>query len=219
MDAQESNWQRWIAAELRFARCGYRGVGELNSLATGGSHEAKILLTAPHAVAQIRAGNPKLAERGTGGLALSLAAASGIRALCAIGPQSGDPAWDEDSYFKRIVRELSPVPRLIIDLHGMRDIHGPDVDVGTGLHPDDVVAQASRGLAEAISAEGLDVGVNKVFLGDRPETLTSWAQRRGIPAIQVEIAARRRPPTGSRESSMRLYCAFRRFLQSRSSFE
>jgi hypothetical protein len=102
---------------------------------------------------------------------------------------------------------------LLIDLHGMRDSYGPDVDIGLGPRPSDDVVSASNDLAKAISALGMKAGVNQVFSGDRPETLTSWAQQRGINAFQLEIAARRRPPTGSCESSMLLYNAFSRFLQ------
>ncbi|MCK9902888.1 hypothetical protein CC117_23830 [Parafrankia colletiae] len=207
-----SSWESWIAEEEVFSAQNYEGSSALDSVLVREGRRAHLVLTAPHAVAQIRAGRTKLAERGTGGLAMALAAVSDVRAVCAVGRQSGDPAWDARNGFKNALADLDPTPRYLIDLHGMRDSYGLDIDLGLGGAPDSRMTSLCEGLSEALRAQGLRAGVNSVFKGDRVETLTSWAQRRSMSAIQIEIAARLRPPTGAREPSMQMFRTLRDFL-------
>lgn len=207
-----SSWESWIAEEEVFSAQNYEGSSVMDSILVREGCRADLVLTAPHAVAQIRAGRTKLAERGTGGLAMALAAVSDVRAVCAVGRQSGDPAWDARNGFKNALADLAPMPRYLVDLHGMRDSHGLDIDLGLGAAPDSRMTSLCEGLSEAFRAQGLRAGVNNVFKGDRGETLTSWAQRRSISAVQIEIAARLRPPTGEPEPSMQVFRTLREFL-------
>lgn len=78
------------------------------------------LLTAEHATTQVRAGSPKEADWGTGGLTEILATDHGTFAITTLGEQTGDANYDDD-------HQLKTEGGLIIVQRGMRlalSIHG-----------------------------------------------------------------------------------------------
>ncbi|WP_125775121.1 hypothetical protein [Antribacter gilvus] len=193
---------RWLALEQVFSEERYDGgrppwpvevanrvvestSGLLESLPGTRPH---VVITAPHATNHVRAGAMKVADRGTGGLALLLAELTGATALIAL-HSTGDANFDVEHPLKVRLAELRPA--LVIDLHGMRRRPGSDVDLGAGdgLVPDAFVS-ALRASSQVL------VTVNEVFDAMRPTTVTAFSQDLGIRAVQAEIGAHLRPPMG-----------------------
>jgi hypothetical protein len=163
-----------------------------------GATRPHVVVTAPHATNHERDGKGKVADRGTGGLAVLLAQVTGCTALVALGT-SGDANYDEEHPLKTRLAELRPA--VVIDLHGMRSRPESDVDLGTGTGPvpSDVVT--------ALDGSDLRVTTNEVFDAMRRTTVTSFAQSLGISAVQVEIGAHLRPPTGADPELVRMVTA------------
>ena len=183
----------WDEAERRFAARHYGGgllPGAALALPVGS--RAAPLFTAPHAVNHCRAGNTKLPDRGTGGLALALHAQAGTGALVAEHDGFGDANYDTRHPLKDLLAAIAP--RAVIDLHGMagRDRH-PDVSIGTA-HNARLGAPLASLAKKLLEAHSLVVGVDERFDASRPSTITSTAHELGIPAIQLEIAPGLRPP-------------------------
>lgn len=203
---------RWLDLERIFSQEQYHGGGPpwptsvaasvseptpglLEVPGTGLPH---VVVTAPHATNHERDGATKLADRGTGGLAVLLAELTGCTALVAVGAD-GDANYDDEHPLKERLAELRPT--MVIDLHGMRSRPGSDVDLGTGsgLVPSAIVSALSDG--------DLRVTTNEVFSAMRPTTVTAFAQARGISAVQVEIGAHVRLPSGAPKAQSRLVTA------------
>lgn len=193
---------RWLALEQVFSRDGYdggrspllAGVADLVVDSTPGLLETRpasrphVVVTAPHATNHERAGATKVADRGTGGLALLLAELTGATALVALNTP-GDANFDAEHPLKARLAELRP--SVVIDLHGMRRRPESDVDLGTG---EGLVPQAVIDVLHAAST--VDVTVNELFDAMRPTTVTAYAQDLGFQAVQAEIGAHLRPPLG-----------------------
>jgi len=158
-------------------------------LATLTSHP--VLYTAPHGHFHMRDGVPKHREDNTARLATEAARLSGARTLVLTARSHEDGNWDGRSRFRTMVTEvLQADPGVLIDIHGMRDEHGPDLIVGTsgGRTPawllDAVTAGASR---FSIPTEVRDHG----HLSAGPRTLTAMVLGElAMPAVQLEFAAR-----------------------------
>ncbi len=153
-----------------------------------GSTRPHVVITAPHATNHERNGAGKVADRGTGGLAVLLAQVTGCTALVAL-DTPGDANYDLEHPFKERLADLRPT--VVIDLHGMRTRPESDVDLGTGTGP------APSAVVAALTGSGLRVTTNAVFDAMRPTTVTAFAQELSIPAVQVEIGAHLRPPSGT----------------------
>lgn len=153
-----------------------------------------ILLSAPHAVIHSRDGESKLPDRGTGGLALALNEIAGVS--CIVETSGiGDPAWDDSHDFKSQI--LFSPPKLIIDLHGMKDEQPTEVDVGLGISPSETEMLMANFLIRRCKSNDINATLGKRFKAIKSTTVTSWAQSIGIHAIQVEIGAKYRVPKSS----------------------
>ena len=107
-------------------------------------------------------------------------------------PMMGDANWDEYHPLKAQLERLGHVDEhsIYLDLHGMKDGHGADVIIGRGNR-----SAASSALAERVAThlEAAKVttdsdGGKRGFGATKPGTMTSWAQRQGAAAIQLEIS-------------------------------
>lgn len=206
-------WQHdlaiWRVAERHFAAKHYDGaaVCSANScvLTLPGDTGKTVFFTAPHAVNHWRAGRIKLADRGTGGLAVALHHRAGTGALVTKGSGFGDAAFDDSHPLKDLLRAIRPRPLAVIDLHGMaeQDQH-TDVVVGTSLD-----ARFGTPLAEmaetALGSRGIVVGTDRRFNACRRTTVTDFAHHLGIPAIQMEIAPNLRPPLWEKHRAAMLF--------------
>jgi len=153
-----------------------------------------LFVSAVHAVDHERDGRWKNTDAGTGGLAMALSQIVGCSrvAVTRSVPMMGDANWDEYHPLKAQLEKLGHVDEnsVYLDLHGMKDGHGADVIIGRGDR-----SAASSALAQRVAAhlEAAKVttdpdGGRLGFGATRPGTMTSWAQRQGAAAIQLEIS-------------------------------
>ena len=150
-----------------------------------------VLLTAPHGGYQLRRHWPKTADRGTGGLALILARLTGCAAVASIGLQHDDPNFDAAiGPFKAEAMRRLPGRSIALDIHGMRLSRHEDICIGTGLYPDAATIALAQRTAARARAAGFVATVNVPFAADKAGTMTSFMQRQGRRALQIEINSR-----------------------------
>lgn len=186
-----SSAKLWLESEQVFSGAQYAPLEQPRILHGGVSG---ILISAPHAVTHDREGKKKRADRGTGGLAITL---NSLTETGYVVETSGnrDPAWDISHPFKDAVQALAP--RLIIDVHGMKKSPHVDIDLGRGQFFGDVEDKLVRNFQNLAHQRNIKVGIDTIFDASRATTVTSWAQAQGIHAFQVEIGSDLRPPDGS----------------------
>lgn len=214
----------WLAFEERYLQGRYAGADGIDAVryvpasALPDQHEAgrdsrraghgtrPVLVTAPHAVTHWRDGVRKPVDMATGGLAEAVAARSGAAALTVTGRPLRDPNYDPDGAFKDALHVLLPDHGAVIDLHGMNDDWGPDICLALGAHPDR--ARDLRDLLEpALAGAGFTVAVNYPYQAAPVNTITSWTQAAGTPAIEIELARRVRRPWDEPDRGARLVSA------------
>ena len=125
-------------------------------------------------------------------MALSAAVGCSKIAVTRSVPMMGDANWDEYHPLKAQLEKLGHVDErtIYLDLHGMKDGNGADVIIGCGNGSPAAMALALR-VAAHLEAARVAVdpdGGNRGFGATKPGTMTSWAQRQGATAIQLEIA-------------------------------
>jgi hypothetical protein len=153
-----------------------------------------LVVSAVHAVDHERDGRWKNADAGTGGLATALSINLGCSKVVVTRsvPMMGDANWDEYHPLKAQLEKLKCVDEqtVYIDVHGMKDGHGADVIIGCGNGSPSSTALAQRVAAHLQAAKVTTDpdGDRRGFGATRPGTMTSWAQRQGATAIQVEIS-------------------------------
>lgn len=141
-----------------------------------------MLLSAGHAVEHVRDGVTKAAEAGSAEVVGELAESYGLSAAMAVGPQAGDPNWDEASPYVQALWARSP--GLLVDLHLMRP---RGVDVCLGLGPvQGAIDEVWPIFAAALVSEDFTVSLNWPFAAG-PRTVTGKTQLIGRRAIQIEV--------------------------------
>jgi hypothetical protein len=175
-----------------------------------------VLFSAPHSVEHFRDGTAKLADRGTGGLALTLARNFGSWGVAQARENEGDANWDVSHPMKRFIATALSPEALVIDLHGMESQDVSDLDIGTGP-----VGLNDTPLIESLQrysvARHIKVTVNERFDARRITTITGWAQSLGYSALQIEISSKFRPPLASREKLNDLISLLVQSLETRKS--
>jgi hypothetical protein len=146
------------------------------------SGSPEVLLSAGHAVEHVRDGAIKAAEAGSADVVRDLAEGFGLSAAIAVGPQRGDPNWDEDSPYVQALWARSP--GLLVDLHLMRP-RGVDVCLGLGPVQGSVDDVWPIFAAALVSSE-FTVSLNWPFSAG-PRTVTGKTQLIGRRALQIEI--------------------------------
>jgi hypothetical protein len=169
-----------------------------------------LAVSAVHAVDHVRDGRWKNTDAGTGGLAMALSDIVGCSKVVVTRsvPMMGDANWDEYHPLKAHVESLEVVDdrTVYIDLHGMKDGHGADVIIGCGSGSPSSKALAER-IAVHLEANRITTdpdGGRRGFGATKPGTMTSWAQRLGATAIQVEISRSHRAAQSSDKLKERL---------------
>jgi hypothetical protein len=156
--------------------------------------QGPLVVSAVHAVDHERDGHWKNTDAGTGGLAMALSRVLGCSKIAVTRsvPMMGDANWDEYHPLKAQLERLGHIDErtVYIDLHGMKDGNGADVIIGTGSGSPPCIALAHRIAAhlEAAKVTTDPEGVKRGFGATKPVTMTSWAQRQGATAVQLEIA-------------------------------
>jgi hypothetical protein len=172
--------------------------------------QGPLAVSAVHAVDHVRDGRWKNTDAGTGGLAMALADIVGCSKVAVTRslPMMGDANWDEYHPLKAQLEKLGCIDErtVYIDLHGMRDDNGADVIIGCGNG-----SPASNALARRVAShlEAANVttdpdGGRRGFGATKRATMTSWAQRQGAAAIQVEISRSYRAAQGADKLKERL---------------
>jgi hypothetical protein len=153
-----------------------------------------LAVSAVHAVDHERDGRWKNTDAGTGGLAMALSNIVGCSKVTVTRsvPMMGDANWDEYHPLKAQLDKLGCIDEhtVCIDLHGMKDGHGADVIIGCGDGGPSSKALARR-IATHLEAAKVTTdpdGGRRGFGATKPGTMTSWAQRHGATAIQLEIS-------------------------------
>lgn len=142
-----------------------------------------IVFCAPHAKRfQRKNGSFKPGEPSTGELALLMA--KRLKAVALV-QNSGDPV----PQFRQRLKNNYP-GYVLVDLHGMKDDHGIDVNLGVGLRPSAKVQKLNAAIMEAVMASGFGVSVNNPFPAIKKRTLTRYFQSLGHTAVQVEMTRR-----------------------------
>lgn len=156
------------------------------------SGNSRVLVVAPHATDQMREGQPKRADAGTGSLAVMLNRLAGTPVIYTTARSPSDPNFYDDNDFKRrleeLLRELRPA--LVLDLHASHSSRPYDVDFGT--MGGEALAGRPRHLirlADRLRDEGLTNFSQDYFAASRNETVTKWVSGRGVPCIQCEFSA------------------------------
>ncbi|WP_062386782.1 hypothetical protein [Demequina iriomotensis] len=153
-----------------------------------------VVLTAPHGTPHYRAGAMKQADLHTGSLTLLAGEVANVSTVVSAGARAEWDTWDErDDEFTRHLRDLREPARMLIDIHGMGDHHGPDFCLGTGPRPGALEELAVEILRTEL--EPFEVAVDAPFDARPHYTVTSLAQRHlGLAGLQIEVAARWRSP-------------------------
>ena len=158
----------------------------------------RVIVSAPHATAPLREGKRRFTDGpGTAALAQSLHALCGSTVIYTTREGPSDPNYYDDNDYKRelarLIAEQSPL--LVLDIHGSHPSRPYDVDFGT-MHGASLLGRGELvvRLAEQLRAEGLMNLSDNFFAASGKETVTKFASRLGVPAIQLEISATRLQP-------------------------
>lgn len=208
---KHSHIDQWITHEKDFSTKGYESWPKdylVKSLVQS-SNQPGILLCAQHATNHYQDGLPKKADRGTGGLVLTLGEHSSAGYI--VKTSKEDIAEGEPESLKR--KLLLAKPDLLIDIHGMREHKESDLDIGLGKSPNKMSLDAVARLQVILADTTIRVTVNQVFKASNPKTLTTWAQRNSMAAFQIEIGANMRPPEGRTEKMEVLLNGLLEFLK------
>ncbi len=200
--------EHMLEVELgRFSVNDYRGLPDAPpfSMVEGA---LPVVVSAPHAVSQLREGRVKPSDDFTGALALAVADLVGASSIVASRYDACDPNWDplERCAYKRalvgMVRECDAVA--VLDLHGVPAAAPDAIEVGSA---DGLTVRAMPGadkfacrllqdrLGDYLEKRGKVVGLNAHHAARRPSTVAHAVAREcGIAALQIEISTPFRVP-------------------------
>ena len=197
----------WLENEFDLAYNAYVGAGPEPIEVIDATARPWLVLTAPHAVNHWRDGKIKRADRGTGGLVRTLSGALGCCGI--IHARQLDPHTETDDrlLFRRALESRTPRADSLVDFHGMRDQRDLDVEIGLGDQPNDASIALSHSVLRCLEQAGLRVAYNERYQAASPHSLTNWSRAENLAAVQVEVAARARPPVGREENEKTLLSA------------
>ena len=181
--------------------------------------ERDILLLAPHATAQTRQGKIKVADRGTGSLAVELNKLCDVHVLYTTYLSPSDPNYYDNNAFKdslaQLLLRLKPI--LVIDLHASAESRPYDVDFGT---MNGISLGIKSQLLDSLIVQLHECGImnlsSNYFSAAINHTDTKFVHNRGVPCIQLEINENYlRPDQGGyfRQNSAKLLEALTRFIE------
>lgn len=180
---------RWLALECRFAHDDYQGRGGVDDVEVR-VRGRRLVLTAPHATNSPRTDRAPFSDAYTGGLAELLGERLDATVGVTIGQSSSNPNRDSEHRLKLVLAPYVGEGDLCVDLHAMRDEHGPDIEIGLGMYDLDTAPRQVIVILRRLEASGFEVVVNERFRAQHEGTMTTWAQRRGAIGLQVEVAWR-----------------------------
>ena len=154
----------------------------------------KILISCPHAVFQTRNGKTKAAEVETAYLALALNQ-MGYPCFIKTSNVNDDANFDYESKYKNALLDYSNKNdiKYIIDLHELAPTRTMDIDIATGGKNHKNMLDSKSILKDIVvifQNNNLNAVVNEPYSATGDKTISSFASKNGIPAIQVEINLR-----------------------------
>jgi len=150
----------------------------------------RVLITAPHATAQVREGKIKQADGGTGSLAYELNKISNVPILYTTYLSPTDPNYYDNNAFKDslsvLLTQLHPL--LVIDVHASSPYRPYDIDLGT-LNGKSLTISMLEEIVGTLKDEGINNLSTNYFAADKNQTDTKFVYNHGVPCIQLEINA------------------------------
>ncbi len=151
----------------------------------------KIMLSAPHSVAQTRDGKLKTAEPQTGMLVKLLHDELACPAIYKTKNCGDDANFDEESAYKRALQRYIRTHgvRFLIDLHQLSPDREVQIDIGTGKSKNLAGQDCVNAALKAFTRRNLGVvQLGKPFDAAEPYTISSFiAATCKIPCVQIEI--------------------------------
>jgi hypothetical protein len=153
--------------------------------------QSAVLITAPHATAQMREGKSKWADAGTGALAHMLHRLADTSILYTTRRSPKDPNFYDDCDFKKALADYLErrKPILVLDLHASSANRPYDIDFGT-MHGTSLLGKSDL-LQQIVgflrSSDFADFSQD-YFAADEDKTDTKFVSAHGIPCVQLEIS-------------------------------
>lgn len=183
------------------------------------SGELPVIISAPHAVKQIRDNKLKKADIFTGSLAIILQELTGCHLIYRSYTAKGDANRDIQCPYKKFLLDKISQGNIyyLIDLHGMDEHRDFDIDIGT-LNGKSVSWSLKTLILNSFKGYEInDIKFDFLFNADKKGTVTQtvW-QQQAIYSFQVEINGRYRnlKRSGNHEGFYRLVCSLENLILS-----
>lgn len=197
-----------VETELgRFSVNDYRGLQDAPPF-TVAKGELPVMISAPHAVSQLREGRVKPSDDFTGALSLAVANLSGCNAIVANRYDACDPNWDpfENCAYKQALAKIVEEREIVavLDIHGVPSASPDAIEIGSAdgqtvlalPGADEFACRLLRErLAEYLVKQGKTISLNAKHAARGRNTVTRAISREcGIVALQLEISTPFRVP-------------------------
>ena len=157
--------------------------------------DSKFLLSAPHAIGQVRLGMKKGAEPSTASLALVLQKLTNCHAIIKVANENNDANFDEKSVYKtkmeQVVREKDI--KFILDLHGLASTR--KVLINSGVYHGQLLQTEEKlkhfnKFEDILLGNGFNPIADNPFSGGPLTIAYHFGKDEGIFSIQVEVNSR-----------------------------
>lgn len=156
-----------------------------------------IILSAPHAVRQLRENKIKSAEGETGAIIQMLAKETGCYAIYKTYNNDDDANYDLNSKYKEKLSEIVETEKikLLIDIHGAKNEHDFNIEIctddGKNINYNNELVYT---LKKCFENEKIDkITENTIFKANSIRTISKYIhEKTNIPCIQLEITGRYR---------------------------
>lgn len=150
-----------------------------------------ILISAPHAVKQLRNNEYKKADIYTGALVKILHKTTGAHVIYKTSTNGDENYTIDETKYRKKVKEIVKKNdiKVVIDLHGMASDKDSDIDIGTGNASNTNLLGQSYILSSVVSSlNNVNYTVNKYFTGGGSKTMSTYCSKKlGVPSLQLEI--------------------------------
>lgn len=152
--------------------------------------DSRVLVSAPHATAQMREGKLKFADAGTGALAVMLHKLVNTTVIYTTHCSPSDPNFYDDNDYKRkleaLIKEVKP--SFVFDLHASHWYRPYDLDFGT-LNGLSIRGKETwfRRIADFFSQAGYRNFSQDYFAAAKNQTVTKFVSNMRVPCLQLEI--------------------------------
>ena len=156
-----------------------------------------IILSAPHAVRQLRENKIKSAEGETGAIVQILAKETGCYAIYKTYNNDDDANYDLDSKYKKELSKIIETEniKLLLDIHGAKNEHDFNIEICTDDGENiNYNKELVYSLKKCFEKEKIDkITENTIFKANSIRTISKYIhEETNIPCIQLEITGRYR---------------------------